>query len=385
MNKLYIDNQSEFDAFCTNIIQENIVAIDTEFMRVRTLNPQFALLQLAIKDTICIVDPLTISDWSKFTAILKNTSIKKIFHAAGEDLVLFWHTLRCTPIPYIDTQVLLSFIKEGASLGLATALNEYLGVTIDKSETRTDWLSRPLSDKQIEYAFDDVKYLLELHEVILTKIKPEHLSYALDECIHLAQKPLIPKEPMKLYKSFPMVDKLNQKQLGLLKILANWRYEEAVKKDLALNFIIHEKSLVEIAQYEPSEIFELQKLGLHPNEIRIHGSTVLEIVSSYKNNPPDVLPELIPSMHANPRYKEDFAKIKFALEKIATEKEISVQLLASRKQINQLLAEFYSVNSTGDIVCHKVDVESLNKPIDLLSNWRKGLCIDELKQLGYVN
>lgn len=384
MIERYIVTQQDFDEFCHSLTTESMIAIDTEFMRVRTLNPQFALLQLASKTSIAIVDPLTITDWSRFIDILNNKSIKKLFHAAGEDLVLFWSFLKCSPSPYIDTQVLLAFMEEGASLGLASALLKYLDITIDKTETRTDWLLRPLSSSQIAYAYDDVRYLIQLYETLLVRIQPNHLSLALEECQYLALKPQIPKVPMNLYQSFPMVEKLNRRQLGLLQILANWRYNEAVRKDLALNFIVHEKNLVAIAQYEPTAIYELQKLGLHPNEIRVHGALLLEMVQHYKENQPEELPNLVPSLHTNPRYKSDFASIKFALETIAAEIGISAQLIASRKQINQLLIEFYLINEGSEGMVNRVDLNELQKPIDLLFNWRKSLCLTSLQSLGFV-
>lgn len=384
MQKLFITTQIDFDLFCDYLTTLDIIAIDTEFMRSRTLYPQFALLQIGTKDKVAIIDPLEIEVWDAFKSILTNTKINKLFHAAGEDLILFWHSLNCSPTPYIDTQIIGSFLEDGASIGLAGALSKYLNINIDKSETRTDWLIRPLSDRQIDYAYDDVLYLIPLYEKLLTIISPEKLKYALEECKYLAYKITIPKDENTLYKNMPFVEKLNAKQLGLLQILAAWRYREANAKDLALNFVVHEKNLVAIAQYEPTQTFELHKLGLHPNEIRKHGETILNLVTRYINNTPSALPELVPALHANPNYKTHFAWIKTALEQACILNDVPLALFASRKQINQILNYYYKINSQTESFDKKIDIQQIDDQIDLLCSWRVELCEAQLREIGLI-
>ncbi|MFC0179212.1 ribonuclease D [Thorsellia kenyensis] len=388
MEKLFIITQSDFDTYCLSLMQKEKIAIDTEFMRVKTYYPEFALLQLATDTEIAIVDPLKIQDWHLFKNVLDAPTVSKIFHAASEDLALFWHFFQTLPKPYIDTQVLCSFIKDGTSLGLANALKEFLDISINKDQTRTDWLVRPLTDSQISYAYNDVEYLLALYEKIDKQLCDRKRHFALTECTHLANKVTQEKNISKLYLQAPHVEKLNEGQLALLQTLTIWRYQEAIKRNLALNFIVHEKHLISLVEKLPDSLYELNKLGMHANEINHHGCTIIQLIEEYKTGAfkERKLPK-VKLLHTNPRYKEDFAKIKFAFEKIASDENLSAQLLGSRKQINQLLTLYYekNANNDGDKYLPIAMGSEIISQIDILSNWRKDVCSFVLSEMGFIS
>ncbi|MEX8986810.1 ribonuclease D, partial [Salmonella enterica] len=135
-------------------------ALDTEFVRTRTYYPQLGLIQLFDGANVALIDPLGISDWSPLKAVLRDTGITKFLHAGSEDLEVFLNAFGELPEPLIDTQILAAFCGRPLSWGFASMVEEYTGVALDKSESRTDWLARPLSERQCEYAAADVWYLL---------------------------------------------------------------------------------------------------------------------------------------------------------------------------------------------------------------------------------
>ncbi|MBS2140221.1 ribonuclease D, partial [Escherichia coli] len=135
------------------------IALDTEFVRTRTYYPQLGLIQLFDGEHLALIDPLGITDWSPLKAILRDPSITKFLHAGSEDLEVFLNVFGELPQPLIDTQILAAFCGRPMSWGFASMVEEYSGVTLDKSESRTDWLARPRTERRLDNPQAVVGYL----------------------------------------------------------------------------------------------------------------------------------------------------------------------------------------------------------------------------------
>lgn len=141
------------------------------------------MIQLFDGEHLALIDPLGITDWSPLKAILRDPSITKFLHAGSEDLEVFLNVFGELPQPLIDTQILAAFCGRPMSWGFASMVEEYSGVTLDKSESRTDWLARPLTERQCEYAAADVWYLLPITAKLMVETEASGwLPAALDEC-----------------------------------------------------------------------------------------------------------------------------------------------------------------------------------------------------------
>lgn len=162
MNYSLIDQDDQLADVCQKARQHAAVALDTEFVRTRTYYPQLGLIQLFDDQQLVLIDPLNIRDWSPFIALLTDTSVTKFLHAGGEDLEVFLHRFGVLPTPMIDTQILAAFSGQPLSWGFASMVAHFTQVELDKSESRTDWLARPLTQRQCEYAAADVHYLLPI-------------------------------------------------------------------------------------------------------------------------------------------------------------------------------------------------------------------------------
>lgn len=153
------------------------VAVDTEFIRERTFWPQLSLVQIAIESAngevsdILLVDMLAQGMTQALAPLLQDRGILKIMHSSSEDLVAFHHACGVVPDPLFDTQVAAALAGVGAGLGYQRLVLELLGLTVDKGETRSDWLKRPLSDSQLAYAADDVRHLFAVHDVLSEKLR----------------------------------------------------------------------------------------------------------------------------------------------------------------------------------------------------------------------
>ena len=137
----------------------DIIAIDTEFIRTDTFFPILALVQIFNGESCWLIDPISISDLSPLKELLISSETLKVFHSCSEDIEVLSHTLGCYPQPIFDTQIAAALTGYGFSVGYASLVNSMLGIHVDKGETRSNWLRRPLSESQLGYAALDVIHL----------------------------------------------------------------------------------------------------------------------------------------------------------------------------------------------------------------------------------
>lgn len=239
-------------AICQRARQVSAVALDTEFVRTRTYYPRLGLIQLFDGETVSLIDPLTISDWTPFVALMQENSITKFLHAGSEDLEVFLHEYGMLPEPMIDTQILAAFTGRPLSSGFATVVESFIGITLDKSESRTDWLARPLTEKQCQYAAADVFYLLPVaHKLMAETEAAGQMAAALDECRLLCQRRTAQLDPQEAYREITNAWQLRPRQLAALQLMAAWRLALAREKDMAVNFVVREENLWKAARYLP--------------------------------------------------------------------------------------------------------------------------------------
>ena len=354
-----ITEDSALAEVCAFARQQSAVALDTEFVRTRTLYPQLGLIQLYAGDEVALIDPTTIQDFFPFIALLADDHVTKVLHACGEDLEVFQHTFQQLPQPMCDTQVMANFLGFANSPGFATLVQHYFQIEIDKGASRTDWLARPLSDTQLRYAAADVWYLLPLYQQMQAQLaQTEWQSAVKNECEFLLNKRAHSgKYPDTAYFAIPNAWKLNSLELMRLKILAKWRMEEAMKRDLALNFVVRSENLWAVAKYNPKSTSALLELGLSTSEVRIHGKKLLQLLEQVKRIDPKDYPLMIQRLTGDPRYKTALKALQQKLTEITPE-NLPQELIASRRSLENLM-KWHWLNAT------KEDFP------ELLQGWRK--------------
>ncbi|WP_237387571.1 ribonuclease D [Xenorhabdus sp. Sc-CR9] len=368
-NYQLITTDVQLQSICEQAKKNARVALDTEFVRTRTYYPQLGLIQLFDGEQLALIDPLEISQWQPLRELLTDPDVLKLIHAGSEDLEVFGNSFQCLPTPMIDTQVLAAFIGHPISCGFATLVAEYLHVELDKSESRTDWLARPLSEKQCKYAAADVYYLLPLADILLEKTEQAgYLDAAKDESNLIAQRRNEILMPECAYKDIGNAWQLRPRQLACLKKLAAWRLNQARERDLAVNFVIREENLWQVARYMPTSLGELDALGLSGQEIRCHGRRLLAMVAENRDIPEEECPSQIMNLIDYPGYRKAFKEIKAVVTRVSEPHRFSAELLASRRQINQLL------------YCHW-KLKSLGSEPELLRGWRGKLLAEPIAEI----
>lgn len=331
----WVETDQQLAAMYQQVKQERVVTLDTEFVRIRSFYPKLGLLQLFDGETVYLIDPLTIQDFSPFVELLANTAILKVLHACGEDLEVFQHYFKQLPEPMIDTQVISSFIGLGTSVGFSKLVANYCQIELDKSSSRTDWLARPLSEKQLQYAASDVWFLLPVYQKLQAELAQTRWQNAVEqECQALKNKRLVEFDANQAYKKIGNAWQLNPQELAVLQVLEKWRYEEAKKRDLALNFVVKEQSLWQIAKIQPKHTACLLEF-MHPNEVRLHGKKLLLLVEQAKQIAPENYPKAITRLIDEPHYKRDLQQLKKWLPECQPQ-DLAPEVFASKRQLEQL-------------------------------------------------
>lgn len=354
-----INTDSGLAKVCYLAQQKSVVALDTEFIRVRTLYPKLGLIQLYDGDQLSLIDPLPIQDFSPFIALLANKAVLKVLHASSEDLEVFLHHFGQAPLPMCDTQIMASFLNFPNSTGLATLIQHYFQIEIDKGASRTDWLARPLSEKQLVYAAADVWYLLPLYHQMQQALAKTPWQRAVEnDCELLLAKREQAKSPDTAYLTIPNAWRLNSEQLMRLKVIAKWRQEEAMKRDLALNFVVRSEHLWQVAKYNPKHTSELLELGLTTQEVRIHGKKILHLLLQTKKCDPIDYPMPIVRIADDPRYKKVLKALQQKLKVIAPQ-TLALEVIASKRSLESLIKWVW------------LDQEAEDKLPDLMIGWRR--------------
>ncbi|ELV8739640.1 ribonuclease D [Vibrio vulnificus] len=370
MNYQIITENQDLVRVCSKAREADVVMLDTEFVRTRTYYPQLGLIQLFDGDTLSLIDPTVLTDMSAFTELLNDASVMKVLHACGEDLEVFHNAFGAIPVPMVDTQIMAAFLGHGLSTGFAALVEQYLNVELDKSESRTDWLARPLSDKQLEYAAADVHYLLPLYEILLEKVMEAGWWQAAQQESELqASKRVKTPNADNAYLDIKGAWQLKPRELAILKPLATWRMQEAIRRDLALNFVFKEHDLLTVARLGLTSFKRMEEEGMDVRSVQRHGNRIAAMVKSAHETDPEDYPAPIERLMDLPGYKQLFKKLKDEVTHASKATGLASEFLASKKQTNQLISWVWK---------HQRDQ---NRLPDLMQGWRLDILGEKMNKL----
>lgn len=284
MNKqsILIETQTALAKVCEQLQQSEWLALDTEFERTNTYFPELCLLQIANKEVTAIIDPIAIDDLSVLYNLLYDQSVTKVFHAARQDLELFYLLQDGLPAPVFDTQVAANALGLGDQIGYANLVRDVLNIELAKSETRTNWKRRPLSEKQLDYAADDVIYLGQMYEVLLAELNKQNKLASIEPAFQaLEDIETYKPKPDEMWKKFKSREarKLSGKNLEALKQLAAWRELTAIEENKPRKWILDNNTILEIAMQLPLELAELRNIkGINKKVEEKYGEGLLAML-----------------------------------------------------------------------------------------------------------
>ena len=293
-----ITKTSELKDFCDRAADEKYITIDTEFLRERTYFSKLCLVQLAIpgneNENAVIVDTLVNNlDLSPLYEVFKNPNVVKVFHAARQDLEIFYLDSGIFPYPLFDTQIAAMVCGFGDQIAYETLVRQLAKQTLDKSSRFTDWSRRPLTDAQKKYALADVTHLRIIYEALSEKlVKTKRLKWVDEELKILISPKTYDFDPKNAWRR--LKTKSNSRRfLGLAASLAEFREVFAQTKNIPRNRVIKDDALLELASNKPKTIDELSKSRLLLREARKGeiASGLLGAIEKGLNIPDEELPE----------------------------------------------------------------------------------------------
>lgn len=333
----WVDNQKEFNSIVQSWVNVKYLAIDTEFERRTTYYPILALLQIFDGESVYLLDPLKVECTDTFRSICENANIIKIMHSAKEDLEVFFYSWNCQFNGLFDTQVAYAFDSGEISVGYAALVEQLCDEQLSKEETQSNWLARPLSKTQLEYAAKDVIYLPDLYQKLNAKLelKPylKWFQYECDEmCNHVLHQPDYQSD----YRQAKEVWRLDGEQLGVFKLLYQWREETAIKENRTRNHIIRDAQLVQLAGLMPQTKSDFYKIkDLHPKSIRLYSEAMIGIIEHFKNtNSTPLIP--VPNPRDLPYFNQLSHSFSKVVEEVAKNNQISANVLASKRLTRKL-------------------------------------------------
>ncbi|MCF7981289.1 MAG: ribonuclease D, partial [Pseudomonadales bacterium] len=266
----WIASDTELSDLVEKCQRSKWVALDTEFVRTNTYYPQIGLIQLALDSEFFLIDPLAIKNKALFGSLLSDPGVVKVMHACSEDLEVFQRYLGLLPEPLFDTQIAAAILGHGMSVGYKTLVAEMYQVNLPKEEQRSNWLKRPLSQPQKDYAVLDVIYLADIYRQQLKTLEElDRLSWVDQECQNLLAKQREQIAPEQLYRRIKGAGTLTGEQLAVLQALAIWREKEVERRDIPRGFLLKDLVMVELARRQPESLAALAEVEpIHPRVLR---------------------------------------------------------------------------------------------------------------------
>lgn len=339
---MLITDQTELDRFCHALKAAPFITVDTEFLREKTYYPKLCLIQISGPDGQAAgIDPLaTDLDLSPVYDLLFAPEILKVFHAARQDLEIFFNLTGKVAAPVFDTQIAAMVCGYGDSVGYEALVRNITGHQLDKSAQFTNWSLRPLSERQIEYALGDVVYLIEVYRKLSAELdKRGRTSWVLQEEKILADPKTYRSDPAEAWKRVK-VKTPKPKTLAVLRALAAWREEQARGRDIPKGWILRDETLAEIAGQIPTSQAQLAKIrGLSEDMSKGRvGDSVLKLIEETLKSDPKTWPQPEKKAPLSPTVAATVDILRMLMKVQCAEAGVATKLLGTAEDIEDLAA-----------------------------------------------
>jgi ribonuclease D len=335
----YVDSKDSLAALCQQLAGSDWLAIDTEFHREKTYYPELCLIQVANDDLIACIDPLAIDDLNPLLDLFYRDDITLVFHAARQDLELFFMLRQDLPPHVFDTQLAATVLGYGDQIGYGNLVKQCLNVELNKTQTRTDWRQRPLSAEQIDYAADDVRYLCLLYHQLKDKLDETGRSDWLKEDLTaLSAVKTYQEDPGRSWQRIKGAGRLKPAQLAILQQLGIWREQRAISHNLPRKWVLKDDVMLDIARFAPSSTDGLKKIrGLEQRDIDRHGKAILQAIEKGKQQPKSEWPVIKRPVPLSNQQEAVVDALMALLRQRCDEQNITPVAVASRKQVEALV------------------------------------------------
>lgn len=355
------------DPLCARIRDSERVGIDTEFHAERTYAPRLMVVQVALEEEVAIVDPLAITDLQPLAQAL--THVEVVGHALSSDLKIFAERFDIVPKRVFDTQVAAAFLGYGMQISLMELVRDLRGVRLTKSQTVSDWGTRPLSQRQIEYLVDDVAYLLPMQTTLIERLEAAgRLEWVREECALLGDIERYRSDERRAYLRLPGAVRMNRRELGVLRELVRFRDRMARRRDVPPRFVVPDDVMAGLATLRPKSLDDLAQLRrLDAGARRQYGNAILEVIAQAEALAEEDLPER-PKRPLGAARDTLVSLMSIVVGEIARENGLATSLLVPRASLERVSRELPNTS------------QALAEALEL-SSWRLALVAAPLQRV----
>jgi ribonuclease D len=341
---LYIDDDDALARFCASLDAASYCAIDTEFIRESTYYPELALIQIGSGELFACVDPLAITDFTPLSELLVKPGLLKVFHSCSQDLEILYQKFSAVPSPVFDTQIAAAVLGYNHQISYADLVQQICGVTLEKKHTRANWIRRPLSQDELDYAMDDVRYLLTVYESLHQQLQSnKRLNWLEKDLRALSDPAKYQVDLSQLWKRLKGVQKLKGEKLQIASDLCRWREQQAQRQNRPRRWIAKDDAIIEIARQKPATPADLSSIPeLSEKTARRHAADLLKIVAQAAHSNPEQWPRHDRGEALNKQQQALGDCLMALCRVIAEENDIALATLALRKDIDNLILNYKS-------------------------------------------
>ena len=377
---MYVTTDDDLPELIQKLENCKVLAVDTEFVREKTYFHRLGLIQIGGDGVYGAVDPISVKDLSPLLELLKRRDIIKVFHAGKQDLEILFRLTDEVVQPMFDTQVAASMVGWGAQISFAKIVKKVTGKTISKAETYTDWCRRPLRQSQIDYAIDDVRYLIPVYHKLVKQLdKLKRTEWVENEHRELVKPSHFElPDPQKVYLKVKNFRTLKPKNLAVLREVAAWREEQAMQRNCLAKSIIRDEPLLEMARNLPESRKDIADIrGVNSREISNNGDELVALIKKGLSVSEGLYPTFPETSHySTGRGVEELLS---AFVQIRSEVlKIEPHMLADRKMIHSFV-EFHEKKE--DLDQHPLfqgwRKELIGSDLHLLLEGERGLYIND--------
>ncbi len=334
-----VDTDDGLVVLCEALKDVPYLILDTEFLRERTYRPELCLVQIKYKDVLACIDTLAVKDLKPLFDLLHDRNIEKVFHAASQDLEIFYLLSKRVPGPLFDTQVAAPLLGHNEQIGYANLVSAILSIELPKSQTRADWTRRPLSESQLAYALDDVIYLEQMYLSMKAELHDAKRLTWLDEDFLAAEDPHKYEQPANLrWRKIRNIQRYKGDTLSIIQALATWRELKARETNQPRNWLIKDDVLCTLAQQKPDSDKELSHIrGLDRKTRDRFGAELIEQIRVAKDQTPEPVPDFVKKVKLTPQRHATVQLLNAWVHQRAGELSIAASILAPQKTLEKMV------------------------------------------------
>ncbi|MFK8078770.1 MAG: ribonuclease D [Granulosicoccus sp.] len=336
---LYIDTEDALVALCEKLRKRPYVAIDTEFLRERTYRPELCLVQIKHEEILACIDTIALEQLDALVQLLMDDSVVKVFHAASQDLEIFYLLCKAVPKPIFDTQIAAPLLGYGEQIGYGNLVREHLGLELAKTHTRADWTRRPLPANQINYALDDVIYLEQLYVDMFKQLGDlNRLEWLEPEFAEWENPEKYDQPAGTRWKKMRNIQRFKGESLAIIQQMAAWREIKARELNQPRNWLLKDDILLTLAQQRPDSDAELGHIRSLDKKTRERfGDELLSIIADGRGATPEPLPPFAKKQKLNAANLARLQLLNAWVHQRAHELNIAPGLLAPQKTLEKMV------------------------------------------------